>query len=84
MNRDQQLLQQYVTNGNQSAFREIVDRNGRMVFSACNRILNDAQLAEDATQEVFLLLAKNASDLNADVIIGGWLYKTASWTAIRM
>ena len=55
-----------------------------MVFSACNRILNDSHLAEDATQEAFLLLAKKASSIKPDVIIGGWLYKSAVWEARRL
>jgi len=81
MKTDQQLLQTYIKQNSQTAFREIVSRNGKMVYSACYRILQDSHLAEDATQEVFLILAKKASTFKPDVILGGWLYNSAVWEA---
>lgn len=37
-----------------TAFSSIYDRYANLVFSVCLRVLRDAQLAEDITQEVFL------------------------------
>jgi len=48
-----------------------------MVKAACQRILRDAALAEDAAQEVFLLLVRKLPALPAQTILGGWLYFTA-------
>lgn len=48
-----------------------------MVKAACHRILGDAALAEDATQEVFLLLVRKLPSLPSQTILGGWLYVTA-------
>ena len=48
-----------------------------MVKAACQRILGDAALAEDAAQEVFLLLVRKLASLPPQTILGGWLYVTA-------
>jgi RNA polymerase sigma factor (sigma-70 family) len=51
--------------------------HGPMVKAACHRILGDAALAEDAAQEVFLLLVRKLPSLPSQTILGGWLYVTA-------
>src|SRR5262245_37849637 len=48
-----------------------------MVKAACQRILRDAALAEDAAQEVFLLLVRRLPSLPPETVLGGWLYVTA-------
>src|SRR5712671_7724325 len=48
-----------------------------MVKAACHRILRDVALAEDTTQEVFLLLVRKLPSLPPPTILGGWLYVTA-------
>jgi RNA polymerase sigma factor (sigma-70 family) len=57
---DAQLLQEYARQGSQSAFRELVKRHTKLVYSICYRKLHDEHLAEDATQQVFLDLASQA------------------------
>jgi RNA polymerase sigma factor (sigma-70 family) len=48
-----------------------------MVKAACQRILRDPALAEDAAQEVFLLLVRKLPSLPQQTMLGGWLYCTA-------
>jgi RNA polymerase sigma factor (sigma-70 family) len=48
-----------------------------MVKATCQRILGDAALAEDAAQDVFLLLVRKLPSLPPQTILGGWLYVTA-------
>jgi DNA-directed RNA polymerase specialized sigma24 family protein len=43
-----------------------------MVKAACHRILRDAALAEDAAQEVFLLLVRKLPSLPPETILGGF------------
>jgi RNA polymerase sigma factor (sigma-70 family) len=75
---DLQLVEDFVKNGSQAAFNEIVERHSQMVHSVCSRILNgQTQEAEDAAQGVFLILLKKAPRLNKKIALGGWLYKTA-------
>src|ERR1041384_8393979 len=48
-----------------------------MVKALCQRSLHDAALAEDAAQEVFLLLVRKLPSLAPQTILGGWLYLAA-------
>jgi RNA polymerase sigma factor (sigma-70 family) len=48
-----------------------------MVKAVCRRILREETLAEDAAQEVFLLLVRKLPSLPPQTILGGWLYVTA-------
>jgi RNA polymerase sigma factor (sigma-70 family) len=58
----------------------------KLVYGVCRRALGDVQLAEDATQAVFLLLAQKARSVGRSVSISGWLFNAArlvSRNAIR-
>lgn len=61
----------------EAACCHLVTLHGPMVKAACHRILGDAALAEDAAQEVFLLLVRKLPSLPPRTILGGWLYVTA-------
>lgn len=74
---DWQLLSAYAREKSETAFAELVGKHMNLVYRACLRDLGNAQLAEDATQAVFLLLARKAGTLGGNVSIGGWLF-TAS------
>ena len=74
---DQQLLQAYAGEGSEAAFSEIVRRHIDLVYSAAFRLLNNAYLAEDVSQKVFLALAHNARQLTDRAVLPGWLHTTA-------
>src|SRR5687767_1483552 len=74
---DRQLLQQYVENGSQDAFAQIVSTHVSLVYSVCCRMLTDRHLAEDATQAVFFLLARKARSLRRHILLAGWLHNAA-------
>jgi RNA polymerase sigma factor (sigma-70 family) len=59
-----------------------VERHYRLVYSTCRRELGDNVLAEDAVQVVFLILARKAKSLRNEVVLGGWLFQTARFTAM--
>lgn len=61
----------------EAACSHLVTLHGPMVKAACHRILGDAALAEDAAQEVFLLLVRKLPSLPPQTVLGGWLYVTA-------
>ena len=61
----------------EAACAELVSQHGPMVKATCQRILRDPTLAEDAAQEVFLLLVRKLPSLPPQTILGGWLYFTA-------
>ena len=74
--RDCALLRRYASTGSQDAFAQIVYRHAGWVYHTCRRGLGDAHLAEDATQAVFLLLARKASSMTSETHVGAWLSQT--------
>src|ERR1041385_8202517 len=73
---DRQLLQQFVKERSQSAFRELVERHLPVVYSVARRLVRDPQLAEEVAQTVFTTLAEKAGSIRASHVLGGWLYNT--------
>ncbi|MGO8928401.1 MAG: RNA polymerase sigma factor [Limisphaerales bacterium] len=78
---DHELLQDYVQNGSQAAFAGLVERHVGLVHSAARRLVRDAHLAEDVTQEVFMLLARKAHRMGSDTILSAWLYRATRHVA---
>jgi len=78
---DRNLLEEYARSGSEEAFDTIAARYTDLVYSACRRQLRDPSLAEDATQAVFLTLAKKAKTLPRGVVLAGWLFRTARFVS---
>lgn len=78
---DTALLREYSSHGSEKAFAELVSRHIDLVYSAAVRQVGDAHRAQDVTQAVFVLLAQKARTLSKDVILSGWLYRTARYVA---
>jgi RNA polymerase sigma factor (sigma-70 family) len=72
----QKLLAEYVKNGSESAFRELVSRYVNLVYSTALRLVGgNAHLAEDVAQTVFIGLARRGRTLSTEVMLGGWLHQ---------
>jgi RNA polymerase sigma factor (sigma-70 family) len=76
---DLALLRLYAEEGNEQAFAELVSRHAEWIRSACRRSLRDKDLADDATQTVFTILARKASLLPDGTRVSGWLYRTTKF-----
>ena len=74
---DQQLLCDYTGRRSEAAFAELVRRHVDFVYSAAQRMVHDAHLAEDVTQGTFVALARNAAQLTDRPVLSGWLHRTA-------
>src|SRR2546429_1301447 len=74
---DQQLLLDYAEHRSEEAFAELVRRHVDFVYSAALRMVCDSHLAEDVTQGVFVVFAKNAAQLTNHRVLSGWLHRTA-------
>jgi RNA polymerase sigma-70 factor, ECF subfamily len=61
----------------ETAFHLLVTRFQRRVFAVCRRVVLDDALAEEATQEVFVRLARSASTFRGDAKLSTWLYAVA-------
>lgn len=77
---DQQLLSAYAQGRDDAAFAELVRRHVDAVHSTARRLLVDPHLAEDATQNAFVALARQAADvarrLERGATLSGWLHLT--------
>jgi RNA polymerase sigma factor (sigma-70 family) len=74
---DRQLLERFVTGGDEAAFEVLVERYGPMVLGVCRRVLGDATDAEDAFQATFLVLVRKARSISMPDLLGNWLYGVA-------
>lgn len=78
---DWELLNAYRTDRSEAAFAQLVRRHAGFVYATCRRRLrNDAHLAEDVTQSVFLVLARRPPAPKPGAALAGWLYQTAVYT----
>jgi RNA polymerase sigma factor (sigma-70 family) len=85
ISEDEQLLRRYVEDGSEPAFGELVRRHVDLVYSAALRMLNgDSHAAQDVTQTVFVDLARKACALPRGVLLAGWLYRHACFTAANV
>lgn len=76
---DEALLRVYAQTGSGDAFAQIASRHAGWVYHTCRRNLRDSHLAEDATQAVFLLLARKASSLKSETHLAGWLFRACRY-----
>ncbi|MDB6054980.1 MAG: polymerase, sigma-24 subunit, subfamily, partial [Verrucomicrobiales bacterium] len=69
------LLKRYVTQRDEAAFTQLVQRHIAVVFATAFRKLNDSTGAEEATQNVFITLARRAPWLCGHPSLVGWLHR---------
>lgn len=73
---DESLLHSFAMSRSDEAFRALVERYAPLVYSVCLGELRRTDLAEDAAQAVFILLAERAGRIHVRTSLVGWLYKT--------
>ncbi|MDB5310230.1 MAG: sigE 52 [Gemmataceae bacterium] len=74
---DRTLLARFADRQDETAFAALVRRHGGMVLGVCRRAVRDHQLAEDAVQAVFLVLARNPTAATRATSVAGWLFGVA-------
>lgn len=79
---DQELVARFLRDQDEGAFAALMERHGAMVLGVCQRVLRNAQDAEDACQAVFLVLARKAGSLRKQESLGSWLHGIA-WRVSR-
>src|SRR5580693_6075403 len=78
------LLRQYAANRSETAFARLADRYIKFVYGACLRELGNECLAEDATQVVFLILARKAGSIRKGAMLSSWLVTTSRFVCRSM
>jgi len=61
--------------GDSAAFERLYEQHHRRVFSLCLRMLGNATLAEDLTQEVFLQVFRKLGSFRGDSAFTTWLHR---------
>ncbi len=85
MSDSQQLLAEYVREGSEAAFRELVSRYLDFVYSAALRLVDgDGHRAQDVAQTVFVDLARKAGTFAQGVMLGGWLHRHTCFVAANV
>jgi RNA polymerase sigma factor (sigma-70 family) len=80
---DSDLLNRFVTQGEDAAFTVLLERHAAMVMGVCVRVLGDLHGAEDAFQATFVVLARRAPSIALRGSLGPWLYAVAQRIALR-
>ena len=84
MNEDADLLRQYVDQGSEAAFAELVRRHLGLVYHAALRqTAGDTQCAQDVAQEVFTSLARKARALAQRPTLAGWLHTSTRYAVLQ-
>ena len=68
--------------GDEQAWKQLVEATSRQVYTLCLRILNDPDEAAEATQDTFVKVYRNLRTFRGEAQFSTWLYRVASNTAI--
>jgi RNA polymerase sigma-70 factor (ECF subfamily) len=68
--------------GREAAYRELVRRYERPVFSLVYRMVRDRELAEDLTQDTFIRVLNHVDRYRPEFKFSSWLFKIANNVAI--
>jgi RNA polymerase sigma-70 factor (ECF subfamily) len=78
---DQQVVA-WAKQGHEAAFRELVRRYERPVFSLLYRMVRDRALAEDLAQETFIKVLNGIKSYRPEFKFSSWIFKIANNAAI--
>ena len=74
---DQKELINQLQQGDESAFRDLVNTFGQQVFITCKGFVHQSEEAEDITQEVFLEAFRSIQKFRGEAKLSTWLYRIA-------
>lgn len=72
----------FARSGSEKAYRELLDRYQRPVFSLVYRMVRDRELSEDLAQETFVKVFNHLDSYNPKYKFSSWIFKIASNLAI--
>jgi RNA polymerase sigma factor (sigma-70 family) len=78
---DISLLREFAATESEAAFATLVVRHVNLVYSVALRSTGNVHAAQEISQAVFIILAREVKSLGSKVILSGWLYQTTRLTA---
>jgi RNA polymerase sigma factor (sigma-70 family) len=76
---DFDLLREYLDEHSHDAFARIVGRYVDLIYSSAKRQLKDGHLAQDVTQQVFLVLIAKSNSIRRETILASWLLTATTY-----
>mgnify|MGYP006287154785 CR=1 FL=1 len=73
----EQEIIRYLQQGNEAAFKELVEKFKAQVFRTCLGLVHNHDDAEDITQEVFIEVFRSVVKFRSDSKLSTWLYRIA-------
>jgi RNA polymerase sigma-70 factor (ECF subfamily) len=70
--------------GDEAAFRELVDRFSPMVFALAGRLVRQPHRADDVAQETFLRVHRGLPHFRGDAKLSTWIYRIVSNVAFEV
>lgn len=79
------LLNAFLIQASETAFRDLVERELSLVYgTALRRTGGDEALSREITQMVFIDLAVKAGDVPKHMVVAGWLHRHTGFIAAKM
>jgi RNA polymerase sigma-70 factor, ECF subfamily len=78
---DQEIVAR-ASHGSEAAYRELIGRYQRPVFSLIYRLVRDRELAEDLAQETFIKVLNAIDRYRPEFKFSSWIFKIAHNTAL--
>jgi RNA polymerase sigma-70 factor (ECF subfamily) len=63
--------------GDETAFKELVEKYQLMIYNTCYSFIQDSQAADDVAQEVFIEVFESINKFRADSKLSTWMYRIA-------
>jgi RNA polymerase sigma factor (sigma-70 family) len=79
---DFKLLERFVSNGDQLAFKKLMDKHRNQIYNIAFKLVHNPETAEDLTLEVFTKVFTQLHTFNQQNAFSTWLYKMATNHAI--
>ena len=79
---DEKILVEQLKHGDESSFKTIVDTWQQLVYNTVLGIVQNAEDAEDLTQDVFVQVFESISSFKGDSKLSTWLYRIATSKAL--
>lgn len=75
---NEDILVQELKQGNEAAFKQVVDSYQNMVYNTCLAIVKSEEDAEDLAQEVFVQVFQSINSFKGESKLSTWIYRIAT------